>query len=353
MTETILIISDDTDFIEQVKSAGDYKIQIGYVQPEYPLFKFSVAIVDIASTDISAALLDAVENRSRRIIIVLDEVTEDRIAAYDDVAFDFWLKPLHPMILRKRLKVLIEALDNAQTASQLMGFIAHEMQNPLAPIIGWSDIILRMSGKPESQTTELQLPSLTATQENLIQIINGNAKRIQAIIHDLRDIIRIEARQFFVQPESITIESVVAEALRAYSTIEHNIQTQITHDIPLVMGDETRLYQVVSALISNAYKYSISNGLIIVSANVEGDFVRVSVQDNGIGMSEIDQQKLFHTKYFRSTHPKVLEKHGSGLGLYIAKQIIDLHGGKIWVESELGKGSTFHFTVPIAKTSAS
>lgn len=352
MTETILVISNDNDFIEQVKSAGDYEVRVGYEQPKYPSFKFSVSIVDVASNSISTELLDTVEDRSRCVIFVLDEAHHGQIENYIDVAYDMWFKPLNPTLFRKRLKMLLQMLDNTQTASELMGFAAHEMQNPLASVIGWSDILLKMSGKSEHQSSELQLPPLTASQENLIQIINKNAKRLQAIIHDMRDMARIHAQQFPVKPEPITVNTLVTESLHRFSSEQHNIQIQIDTNLPLVMGDETRLYQVLTSLIDNACKYTVENGKIVISANVDDDFARISVQDNGIGISEADQQKLFHTKYFRSNNQKTRDQLGSGLGLYFANYIIAAHGGKIWVESELGKGSTFHFTVPVAKPSS-
>jgi signal transduction histidine kinase len=118
------------------------------------------------------------------------------------------------------------------------------------------------------------------------------------------------------------------------------------------LGDRARLIQVLTNLISNAYKYTPNGGSILVSAhhkpNGESGFVVCAITDSGIGISEEDQAKLF-TKFFRSGDPVVREVTGTGLGLSITRSLIELQGGEIWVESQLGKGSTFAFSVPVVK----
>jgi signal transduction histidine kinase len=127
--------------------------------------------------------------------------------------------------------------------------------------------------------------------------------------------------------------------------------------MPNVTADRMRLSQILTNLISNANKYTQEGGVITISANVDsytqdGDgktpMAHIAVKDNGIGMSQEDQERLFQ-KFFRSTNPVALEIQGTGLGLNITKNLVELHDGSIWLESALGEGSTFHFTVPLAE----
>jgi histidine kinase len=117
-------------------------------------------------------------------------------------------------------------------------------------------------------------------------------------------------------------------------------------DLPLILGDRDRVIQVLTNLISNAIKYTPQGGQVLASAQAQRHMVRVDVVDSGIGMSLEDQQQLFE-KFFRADHPIVRRETGTGLGLSIVKSIVETHGGRIWVESELGAGSTFSFTLPV------
>jgi two-component system sensor histidine kinase ResE len=160
----------------------------------------------------------------------------------------------------------------------------------------------------------------------------------------------------------VDFRNVVTETLRPLQKQiqdkEQELVIEFPDALPPIMADQNRLIQVLTNLVSNAHKYSPPEGRITISGRVEnelitekgkknGSMLHITVQDTGIGMSTEDRAKLF-TPYFRSENPLAREQPGTGLGLTITRGIVERHGGDIWLESELGTGTTFHFTVPLA-----
>jgi signal transduction histidine kinase len=131
-----------------------------------------------------------------------------------------------------------------------------------------------------------------------------------------------------------------------------HVHLDLEQGLPMVLADYNRLMQILSNLLSNANKYTPDGGRVTVSAIKRGEGVRLSVQDTGIGLSEADQKRLF-TQFFRSEEPEVREQAGWGLGLYVTRRLIEMMGGTIGMESELGAGSTFWIDLPAANTGAS
>jgi signal transduction histidine kinase len=161
----------------------------------------------------------------------------------------------------------------------------------------------------------------------------------------------------------MNMRHAVIETLRPFVQFMRDKNQELVNlvgdDLPLVMGDENRLIQVLTNLVSNAHKYSPADTTITIQADVLTNFIdhngkrrepmlRVSVIDEGLGISEEDQERLFKERYFRSTNKLALEQPGTGLGMTLTFGIIQKHNGDIWVESELGKGSAFHIAIPLA-----
>jgi len=249
--------------------------------------------------------------------------------------------------------LLYEELTIAiESKSEFMGFAAHELKNPLSSVKGYTDVLLSgMTGPLEDQ------------QKNFLTIIRANAERIQTIINDLRDAAQAEADRLNVEPAPVNFWHVVIETLRPFQKQldekRQEIINNVGEDLPLVMGDQVRLIQVLTNLISNAHKYSPPESSITINAAIEnqhvdargkplGPALHVSVADTGIGMSEEDLARLFKEQYFRSDNPLAREQPGTGLGMMITQNIIQRHRGKIWAESKLNGGSTFHFVIPLA-----
>ena len=244
-------------------------------------------------------------------------------------------------------------LDNAnKTQSHFMGVGAHELKNALSPIRGWTDLL--RNGV---------LGDINDQQSNYLSVIKSNADRMQLIIDDLKDFAKMRANELRVVPEPIDFRKVAIETLRTFTAqLEEKEQTlvnNVSEDLPLIMGDHQRLVQVMTNFISNANKYSPNGAVITLDAQVErdrqndagrhlGDFMHITVADTGIGMSEEDQREMF-TPYFRSENQDAHEQPGTGLGMSLTRELIIQHDGEVWLESELGEGTTFHFTIPLAK----
>jgi len=200
-------------------------------------------------------------------------------------------------------------------------------------------------------------------QKDFLNIIRSNADRMQVIIEDLRDIARIDAQQLRIVPVPVNFREVVDETLRPFqqpiSDKGQHLVNNVDDDLPQVLGDKVRLIQVMTNFVSNAHKYSPAEATITVDARViederdpqsgrTGPALHVSIADTGIGLSDEDLQQLFRVRYFRSSNQQAQDQPGTGLGMMITQHLVEQHGGRLWVESELGSGSTFHFTVPLA-----
>jgi signal transduction histidine kinase len=248
-----------------------------------------------------------------------------------------------------------EALNNAnRSKSEFMGFAAHELKNPLASVKGYAEVMLSgMTGE------------LSEQQENFVNIIRSNANRMQTIINDLRDSAKVDANEFRVEAEPMSIRNAVVESLRPFvKMLEDKNQTlvnDVPEDLPLIWGDETRVIQVLTNLVSNAHKYSYPDTTIRVHGYIDenyrtqmgerlGRMVVVGVKDQGIGLSEEDQAKMFKVRYFRSTNKEAHEMaSGTGLGMMLTYNIMHQHKGEIWLESKLGDGTTFFISFPLAE----
>jgi signal transduction histidine kinase len=194
---------------------------------------------------------------------------------------------------------------------------------------------------------------LTEQQAQYISVILANVERMQVLMSDLQDISRIETGHMKLEVKSLKLVDVLKNAVEAtqgqFEARSQQLTLDIPKDIPMVQADATRLVQILINLLSNANKYTPEGGHVHVRASQQDGFVRCDVSDTGIGMSPGDQACLF-TKFFRSDNPDVRDRQGTGLGLCIVKNLVELQGGEIDVESELGKGTTFSFTVPVAES---
>jgi signal transduction histidine kinase len=197
-------------------------------------------------------------------------------------------------------------------------------------------------------------------QVQFLSTIRSNVDRMSRLVSDLADVSRMESGHLRLEMTSVPIALVVEETLRSMQgQIEEKSQqltVEVQDDLPPVMADQTRMTQVLTNLVSNAYKYTPENGDITITVeqtvdvdeeDVSQDVIQVAVTDTGIGMSPEDLEQLF-SKFFRSSSVKGTVP-GTGLGLNITKNLIELHGGRIWVESVEGEGTTFTYTIPVAE----
>jgi signal transduction histidine kinase len=184
---------------------------------------------------------------------------------------------------------------------------------------------------------------------------------VSTLISDLNDNSKIEAGRLRLEFKPVDLSDVLDEVVRSTTRqIEdkkQELNIEIPDTLPHIWADRTRVSQILTNLVSNSHKYTTEGGKIIVDAEVADNqwdpessvqVVHIWVKDNGIGISDEDQKKIFG-KFFRSEDQKAREVPGSGLGLNITKSLVEMQGGKIWFESEFRKGTTFHFTIPVAE----
>ena len=229
-----------------------------------------------------------------------------------------------------------------QMKDEFMSVASHELRTPVTAIKGFLELL--QSGKP--------LP-LSAEHQGFLDAVGRNTDRLEKLINDLLDMSRLESGMVTIQTSVFDFNGVVAQVVdEMQSDLESHhleIQTPEERSAVLVEADRDRVCQVMTNLLSNAVKYAPAGSGIWIRVDSPqqncGGLVKVSVADNGPGISAQDIENLFQ-KFFRVDNSTTRSAAGTGLGLAISKALIELHGGKIWVESELGRGSTFSFTIP-------
>ena len=252
------------------------------------------------------------------------------------------------------------AISNAQLYSEVqranlaksdfVSFVAHELKNPMTSIKGYTELI---AGGAVGTINEMQT--------NFLHTIKSNVERMSTLVSDLNDNSKIEAGRLHLEYKAtdvaVLIDEVVRSIKRQVEDKKQTLDTVLPEELSPMWSDRIRVSQVLTNLVSNAYKYTPEGGIVQVGAEESANqwdsegatrVIHLWVKDNGIGLSMEDQQKMFQ-KFFRSEDPKAREAPGTGLGLNITKSLVEMQGGKIWFESEFRKGTTFHFTIPVAE----
>jgi signal transduction histidine kinase len=179
--------------------------------------------------------------------------------------------------------------------------------------------------------------------------VKSNAERLLALINDLLDISRIEAGRIGLHRTALDLARVVRGVVSSFrpliDTKGQALTVEVGDALPAVWGDQDRVTQILTNLVSNAHKYTPAGGRITIAAQPENEFVRVDIRDTGIGLSPEEQTQLF-TKFFRGRNRASEGVGGTGLGLVITRALVELHGGRMTVSSAPGRGSTFSFTLP-------
>ena len=234
---------------------------------------------------------------------------------------------------------LYRAVQQAnQAKSKFVSVVTHELRIPMTSIKGYTDLLRQGMVGPVNEQ-----------QLNFLDVIRNNIERMGALVSDLADISRIETGRLNLECESFLVGSYVEEILNSLlpklEEKKQKLDVDIVPDLQEVYADPNRLMQILTNLVSNAWKYTPKGGNISVNAVNENGFVRINVVDNGLGISQEDQEKLF-TQFFRSEDPDVREEQGWGLGLNVTKRLVELMGGAIGFSSIFGRGRTFWFTLP-------
>jgi signal transduction histidine kinase len=337
---------------------------------------FNVIITDIKLPDVGGmSVLELAKEINPDVAVVIMTgyaSVETAVNAVNEGAYAYFVKPINmdemktaivnalrqQMLSRenKRLvddlqrsnKLLFETNRQLRTATEaksiFLAHMSHELRTPLNAIIGFSDLLIGgIAGKINNK------------QRQCLEDILSSGKHLLSLINEILDLSKVEAGKIDIRPESLRLADVVDDAVTTVKPMvnesRHELAISIAEDLPPVYGDRNRLKQILLNLLSNAIKFTPDGGKLSLETSREGDFCKVSMVDNGIGIRKEDQICIFEPFTQLDTQPGE-RKQGTGLGLALTKQLVELLGGKIGVESEYGKGSQFSFTIPLAEKEA-
>lgn len=233
----------------------------------------------------------------------------------------------------------LEAANRAK--SDFLANMSHELRTPLNSVIGFSDVLLDEMFGPLNEKQGVYVNNIIASGRHLLDLIN-----------DILDLSKVEAGKMELELDSLPLRQLLEGAISML--VEKALKQGVTISLQLlpdadveIDADERKLKQIMFNLLSNAVKFTPEGGTVRVGAGVAaGDFIEISVEDTGIGIRDVDMEKLF-TEFTQIESPYVKSQEGTGLGLALTRRLVELHGGRIWVESVYGRGSRFTFMIPM------
>ena len=366
----ILLIEDnpgDTRLIqEMLAEAGPSRFELECVD------QLSAGIKRLDQGDIDVILLDLDLPDSRGIdtftkvytqtqekpILVLTGLTDEAVGvkAVSGGAQDYLVKGqvdgnlilrsiLHAIERKRMEQELLEKTRKLEVASQaksqFLASMSHELRTPLNAIIGFSQLMMdEVSGKINDE------------QKECLSDILDSGQHLLNLVSDILDLSKIEAGKIELKLRALNLTAVIADVTKTVKPMldgnKHELTVGVEEGLPQVRVDKSRLRQIFFNLLSNAIKFTPPRGRIAIQASREGDWCQVSVVDNGLGIEKEVQERIFEIFTHSATLPDG-KKEGTGLGLALTRQFAEIMGGRIWLESEYGKGSRFTFTLPLAR----
>ena len=273
---------------------------------------------------LSATSIPDASGRPEHVLVMVEDVTVVR-EAQDKLG--------EALESQRSANATLEKLDRTKT--EFLSIVSHEFRTALTGIQGFSELIRDGGLEPD----EVRAYG---------GYIFNDADRVNRLIGDLLDLDRMESGRMSIRTADVDINEVLSDSIaRAGSSPSVEFKSDLDPRLPIVVGDRDRLVQVVSNLVNNAVKYSPDGGTVTLSSRTEDGFALVSVTDTGVGIPPDEISHVFE-RFRRVRSGAAQSIPGTGLGLTIVKQIVEMHGGKIWVESAVGHGSAFHFTLPLA-----
>jgi PAS domain S-box-containing protein len=236
----------------------------------------------------------------------------------------------------ERERLLREAQEAIRVRDDFLSIASHELKTPLTPL------------KLHLQVLKQRVTSGRPVASPHVEKALAQVARLSGLINDLLDTSRIQAGRLELKHEPVSLRELTREVLADLRPVsgDHSLEYEEPDEALIIEGDRGRLAQVLVNLLENALKYSPTGGCIRVRVERDGTQALVSVSDSGIGIPPDQKDHLFE-RFFRARNAPISGFGGLGLGLYICRDIVERHGGRIWVESEVGQGSTFHFTLPV------
>ncbi|MBI3924930.1 MAG: HAMP domain-containing protein [Armatimonadetes bacterium] len=297
-----------------------------------PLLELNQAVVKISEGDLSARVGidtgDELESLGERFNVMAEHLE----ALFQNLE----------QVVAERTRALDLANQELQSMNQLksefLANMSHELRTPLNSIIGFSELLHdRVVGE------------LNEDQQQCVTDILESGHHLLGLINNILDLSKIEAGKMELHLEELHLQEVLEGVGRSMSSLtdrkSQRLEMELPSDLPPLRADRGKLKQVVLNLLSNAHKFTPEGGLVRLAAARSPEGLQVTVQDTGIGISAENQQTIFDEfRQVDGSHTR--EQEGTGLGLSLSRKLVELHGGRMWVESELGKGSAFHFVLP-------
>lgn len=280
---------------------------------------------------------------------------EDDLRLLNTIAANVGIAMHNAQLFDEAQQARAQAEEANEAKSSFLSTISHELRTPLTSVIGFAKIIRkRLEEKifPLLQTADSKVQrSIEQISDNL-KVVISEGERLTTLINDVLDLAKIEAGRVEWKMEEVSLEALIERARAVTSSLfaEKNlgVQLEVQAGLPLVVADHDRILQVLINLLSNAVKFT-NKGKVFLRARQEQDQLVVSITDTGIGIAPEDQAKVFEK--FKQAGDTLTDKpKGTGLGLPICKEIVEHHGGQLWLESQVGVGSTFSFSLPIQRT---
>ncbi|MGB5780292.1 MAG: response regulator [Eudoraea sp.] len=332
-----LLINKDTDIVAQYDKYGisqTGKRAISYLGVPIPVEDKVIGVLSVQSTQQASRFNQEDKNLLNTIAINVG-VALHNAELYEEA---------------KEAKAKAEDANEAKSA--FLSTVSHELRTPLTSVLGFAKIIRKRLEEKIFPAVTVDDQKIKRTMKQVSENLNvvvSEGERLTNLINDVLDLAKIESGRMEWNKKPIFLQDVISRAIASTSSLFEekglSLKKKVSEDLPVVSADEDKLIQVVINLLSNAVKFT-DKGSVVLEASLDNGQILVEVQDTGIGIAEEDRHKIFER--FRQAGDTLTDKpKGTGLGLPICREIIEHHGGIIWMKSTAGVGSTFFFTIPI------
>ncbi|MGA7910703.1 MAG: HAMP domain-containing sensor histidine kinase [Candidatus Dormiibacterota bacterium] len=360
MSDRVLIVDDSEDdvvMLERFLADADTEIRgltdSSQAERVFAEFKPDLVLLDLHmpppdGLEILRRLRDSrgVLNMLPVVVLTGDVGPATRNTALDLGAVDYLTKPLDRQAVVVRVRNLLATrrlytalVRSSQNKSNFLMSMSHEMRTPLSAIIGFSELMA------DDKAGKFDDP----TRHKFLDEINSGGRFLLALIDDILDLSKIEAGKMVLRMENVSIADIVIDVVTSMEPLATRKTIRLEADVSAAgraPADALKLKSMLLNLVSNAIKFTPAGGRVAIGAKRLNGFVELSVSDTGIGISPADREHLYEEfRQFESAMSR--QNHGTGLGLALTKSFVELHGGEIRLESEVGKGSTFTLRLPV------
>ena len=305
----------------------------GEVNGEYEIITEDGKTIPVET---SVTVMKNTDGKATGLVAITRDITERKKAEQELQERNAQLKAQREELVEKATELELVS----QAKSEFLASMSHELRTPLNAVIGFSELML--DGIPGEINDE---------QRGCVNDILDSGRRLLSLINDILDLSKVEAGKIELKLQNLDIADIITGVVQIMKPVlgknGQEIEVSVMQGLPKVRGDKNRLEQILLNLLSNASKFTDQGGRVRIHVGRKDDYCQVAVIDTGIGIKKEDQEHVFEA-FVQGETLSDRKKEGTGLGLTLTKQFVEATGGRIWMESEYGKGSTFIFTIPLA-----